>query len=136
MNRFHPAYQYKTWMRDGMFAAMIFDAAGYHDEARAFFEWAATCYLREFLQGFYTCYVRSVLWPIVEIVCTQPICLLQPWLQQSYWTGEPVPFVDPQFDSAGAFLLGVYHHYRVSRPTAISYFAQVSQCPSPCHPSS
>lgn len=32
---------------------------------------------------------------------------------QSYWTGEPVGFVDPQFDSAGAFLVGVYHHYRV-----------------------
>jgi len=96
---FHPAYQYKTWMRDGMFAAMIFDAAGYHDEARAFFEWAATCYLREFLQGFYTCY--------------------------SYWTGEPVPFVDPQFDSAGAFLLGVYHHYRLTGCTSFLEKVQV-----------
>jgi hypothetical protein len=55
---FHPAYLYKTWMRDGMFAAMIFDAAGYHEEARAFFVWAASCHLRWGRQGFHTCYVR------------------------------------------------------------------------------
>lgn len=89
---FHPAYLYKTWMRDGMFAAMIFDAAGYHEEARAFFVWAASCHLRWGRQGFHTCY--------------------------SYWTGEPVGFVDPQFDSAGAFLVGVYHHYRLTRCTS------------------
>lgn len=91
---FHPAYRYKTWMRDGMFAAMIFDAAGYHEEARAFFVWASSCHLRWCYQGFHTCY--------------------------SYWTGEPVGFVDPQFDSAGAFLLGVYHHYRVSHQIQVS----------------
>ncbi len=27
-------------------------------------------------------------------------------------------FVDPQFDSAGAFLLGVYHHFKLTGNTA------------------
>jgi len=35
----HPAYLFKVWGRDGAFASMILDAAGYHDEAALFLQW-------------------------------------------------------------------------------------------------
>eukprot|EP01029_Cantina_marsupialis_P009055 TRINITY_DN2120_c0_g3_i1.p1 TRINITY_DN2120_c0_g3~~TRINITY_DN2120_c0_g3_i1.p1 ORF type:complete len:675 (-),score=222.85 TRINITY_DN2120_c0_g3_i1:513-2537(-) len=91
---FHPGYQFKVWGRDGMFAAMIMDAAGYHDEAEAYIKWAASAQLRGD-GGFHTCYKG--------------------------FTGEPVGFVEPQFDSAGAFLLAVYHHYKLTGDTNFVY---------------
>ena len=38
----HPAYLFKVWGRDGAFAAMILDAAGYHEEAGLFLTWMST----------------------------------------------------------------------------------------------
>lgn len=37
----HPAYQFKTWGRDGTFAAMILDSAGFHAEAALYLRWMA-----------------------------------------------------------------------------------------------
>ncbi len=39
-------YGFKVWSRDGCFAAMIMDEAGYHNEAKLFLEWLATAQLR------------------------------------------------------------------------------------------
>ncbi|GIQ91034.1 glycoside hydrolase family 15/phosphorylase b kinase regulatory chain family, partial [Kipferlia bialata] len=39
---FHPSYGYKVWARDAVFSAMILDAAGYSDEAEAFYRWLST----------------------------------------------------------------------------------------------
>eukprot|EP01102_Stenamoeba_stenopodia_P021060 TRINITY_DN8392_c0_g1_i2.p1 TRINITY_DN8392_c0_g1~~TRINITY_DN8392_c0_g1_i2.p1 ORF type:complete len:719 (-),score=147.49 TRINITY_DN8392_c0_g1_i2:89-2245(-) len=83
---FHPAYQFKTWGRDGAFASMIMDAAGYRDEAEVYIVWMSNAELRSD-GGFHTCY--------------------------SLFTGEVVGFVEPQYDSAGAFLMTVYHHYQL-----------------------
>ncbi|KAJ4458882.1 putative Carbohydrate-binding family 6 protein [Paratrimastix pyriformis] len=127
---FHPSYGYKTWTRDGLFAALILSEAGYDAEATAYVRWMATAELRAATgEGFHTCY--------------------------DYWTGAPVGFVEPQYgrsririttpsrataaptpmsrplrltgpsarlvhfrvtwrawnpaDSSGAFLMGVYH---------------------------
>uniref|UniRef100_A0A6B2KZQ9 GH15-like domain-containing protein n=1 Tax=Arcella intermedia TaxID=1963864 RepID=A0A6B2KZQ9_9EUKA len=85
---FHPAYDYKNWGRDGAFNAMALDAAGYHEEAEAHFKWLAKAQMRDD-GAFHTCY--------------------------DWFTGNPVGFVEPQYDSAGAFLLGVYHHYALTK---------------------
>ena len=42
----HPAYQFKTWGRDGTFAAMILDAAGFHAEAELYLRWMSTAQVR------------------------------------------------------------------------------------------
>lgn len=80
---FHPAYEFKVWMRDGLYAAMILDAAGYEMEARMFYNWGARNDLADG-NHFHTCY--------------------------SYWTGEQVSFVEPQLDSAGQYMLAMLYH--------------------------
>lgn len=68
----HPLYDFKNWMRDSLMASFMLDAAGYHEEAKKFFEWVATAPLDD-KGGFFTCY--------------------------DTFTGEHAPFVEPQYDS-------------------------------------
>ncbi|KAJ6226083.1 trehalase [Anaeramoeba flamelloides] len=85
---FHPLYGYKVWSRDSTFAALIFDSAGYHDEALFFLKWASGAVLRD--DGFFhTCY--------------------------DVFTGKYAPFVEPQIDGTGAFLLAVQYHASVTK---------------------
>ena len=97
---FHPLYQYKTWTRDGVFASMILDAAGYHAEAEAFLLWLAQAQTRQPDDPMYhTCY--------------------------SAFTGQPVGFVEPQLDGDGAFMLAVLHHALVERESRTVFLQQV-----------
>ena len=108
----HPAYQFKTWGRDGTFAAMILDAAGFHAEAELYLRWMSTAE------------VRCTVWR-----CNLYCCLVSPyppWIASSQlrdgggfhtcysvWTGEVVMFVEPQYDSTGEFPMAVLHHILV-----------------------
>ncbi|KAA6390143.1 MAG: putative Carbohydrate-binding family 6 protein [Streblomastix strix] len=111
---FHPSYQYKTWTRDGFFAALVMSELGYYEEGALYFRWMSQAELHDSnsmqlnsnsedihfndkepedktkkknsqTYGFYTCY--------------------------NGFTGKSSWFVDPQFDSAGEFLIGAYHIY-------------------------
>eukprot|EP00767_Chilomastix_cuspidata_P007300 gnl/Chilomastix_cuspidata/792.p1 GENE.gnl/Chilomastix_cuspidata/792~~gnl/Chilomastix_cuspidata/792.p1 ORF type:complete len:684 (-),score=279.36 gnl/Chilomastix_cuspidata/792:35-2086(-) len=92
---FHPSYEYKVWTRDGLYAAMILDAAGYNAEAEFFFSWAANAELVWTSSGgyFHTCY--------------------------DTWTGAALGFVEPQLDSAGLFPLALLHHLAVVDESAL-----------------
>lgn len=85
---FHPEYGFKTWSRDAIFNAMAIDAVGFHDDVSKFYKWIASAKKRDD-GSFHTCY--------------------------SWWDGQPVGFVEPQYDSAGAFLWGVYYHYKLTK---------------------
>lgn len=85
------AYSYKVWARDSAVTAMSYDASGHLDEAEAYWLWLADRQIKSD-QGdwkqpgaFWTCY----------------------WL----WDNSPVSFVEPEYDSVGMFLIGVYRHY-------------------------
>lgn len=82
---FHPAYGYKVWARDAIFNAMAMDVAGYYDEADLHWKWIVNADLRP-NGAFHTCY--------------------------DFYTGQIRDFVEPQLDSAGAFMLGAWLHYR------------------------
>jgi hypothetical protein len=86
---FHPCYGFKTWARDATFSAMIMDAAGYHSEASLFLSWLFGKAEPTDNGAFHTCY--------------------------SWWSGNTVGFVEPQYDSAGAALMALWHHYRLSQ---------------------
>lgn len=96
----NPAYFHKVWPRDSTVSAIALDAAGYYEQAEKFWLWMAEIQeegpgdiqgttVEEFPNGtWYTNY--------------------------SYWQrDEPIPFVDPEWDSVGQFLIGVYHHWRL-----------------------
>lgn len=85
---FHPVYGFKSWARDACFSSMIMDAAGYHEEAELFLRWMSKAQLRDNGMGFHTTY--------------------------DWWTGDPVGFVEPQYDNDGAFLTAVYFHYKMT----------------------
>jgi len=90
----NPAYDFKVWPRDSSVTAIGLDAAGFFDEAEAYWKWMAS--VEEDGDGpqgdlfengtFYTNY--------------------------SYWDeNEPIDFVQPEWDAQGLFLIGVYKHY-------------------------
>ena len=81
----HPLYGYKNWMRDSMMAAFMLDAAGYHDEARKFFDWIPKAPKTD-NGGWHTCY--------------------------DTFTGNFAPFVEPQYDSAGLYLIAMNYHLK------------------------
>ncbi|PRP80407.1 hypothetical protein PROFUN_11953 [Planoprotostelium fungivorum] len=93
---FHPVYGFKVWARDASFSAMIMDSAGYHEEAALYLQWMSKAELRRGSQnevlGFHTCY--------------------------DWWTGQPVGFVEPQYDNAGAFIMAVLYHYKLTNDTS------------------
>ncbi len=85
------AYSYKVWARDSAVTAMSYDASGHLEEAEAYWFWLADRQIKsnegDWKQpgAFWTCY----------------------WL----WDNSPVSFVEPEYDSIGMFLIGVYRHY-------------------------
>eukprot|EP01100_Stratorugosa_tubuloviscum_P010910 TRINITY_DN475_c0_g3_i1.p1 TRINITY_DN475_c0_g3~~TRINITY_DN475_c0_g3_i1.p1 ORF type:complete len:696 (-),score=313.92 TRINITY_DN475_c0_g3_i1:94-2157(-) len=94
---FHPAYLFKTWGRDAVFSAIIMAEAGYIEESQKFLKWMSTASLRSD-GAFHTCY--------------------------DWWTGVDVGFVEPQFDSAGAYLLAIYHDYKLTKNSQLANSVQ------------
>ena len=84
------AYRYKTWVRDGSIAALALDASGHPAEAEKYWRWMATA------QG------ADGTWKTTY----------------SAWDGGYLSFVEPEYDSVGSFLYGVYRHYLTSGDTA------------------
>jgi GH15 family glucan-1,4-alpha-glucosidase len=80
------AYGYKNWVRDGSVTAMALDASGHHAEADHYFRWMAS------VQG------SDGTWKTTY----------------RYWDGVYLSFVEPEYDSVGAFIYGVYRHYRMT----------------------
>ncbi|WP_411676915.1 CBM35 domain-containing protein [Caproicibacter sp.] len=79
-------YGYKIWSRDSAVTAMALDAAGFTDEAETYWKWLAA---RQNSDGtFHTCY--------------------------GLWDNTNQNFVEPENDSIGMFLIGVYRHYKLT----------------------
>jgi GH15 family glucan-1,4-alpha-glucosidase len=77
------AYGYKIWARDSAVTAMALDAAGFTTEGATYWNWLAA---RQSSDGtFHTCF--------------------------SLWDNTNQNFVEPENDSIGMFLIGVYKHY-------------------------
>ena len=97
----NPNYNYNVWPRDASISAMSLDAAGYFSEAERFWMWMAGVQatgpgnfgdnpgIEDFPNGtWYTNY--------------------------GYWNRkETIDFVQPEWDSVGQFLIGVYHHWKL-----------------------
>jgi len=80
------SYGYKAWVRDSSFDAMALDAAGHYSEAAQYWEWMAAN--QEAGGYWHTTY--------------------------DLWSGNYVSFVEPEYDSVGEFLVGVYRHYQLT----------------------
>jgi GH15 family glucan-1,4-alpha-glucosidase len=80
------SYGYKAWVRDSSFDAMALDASGHYTEAEQFWNWMADN--QESTGTWHTTY--------------------------DLWSGNYVSFVEPEYDSVGEFLVGVYQDYRLS----------------------
>jgi GH15 family glucan-1,4-alpha-glucosidase len=76
-------YGYKNWVRDGSITAIALDASGHYAEAGKYWLWMAN------VQG------SDGSWKTTF----------------SDWNGAYIAFVEPEYDSIGAFLYGVYRHY-------------------------
>jgi GH15 family glucan-1,4-alpha-glucosidase len=89
-------YDYKVWPRDSSVTAMSFDAAGYLDEAEKFWTWMAG--------------VQADGSDSQHPVGTW-------WTNYRFWANsEVIPFVEPELDSIGLFLIGTYRHYQALKP--------------------
>ncbi|WP_161950289.1 CBM35 domain-containing protein [Clostridium thermosuccinogenes] len=83
-------YSSKVWARDSAVTALALDAAGFTAEAGTYWKWLAA---RQAANGtFETCY----------------------WL----WDNTDANFVEPEYDSMGIFLVGVYRHYLATNDNA------------------
>lgn len=83
------AYGYKVWARDSAVTSMVLDQAGFHDEAKKYWYWLQD---RQQADGtFKTTF--------------------------DIWTNNYVPFVEPEHDSIGIFLVGAYLHYKLTGDT-------------------
>lgn len=80
------SYGYKVWARDASVTAMGLDASGHPEEAELFWNWMAS--VQKVDGSFNTTF--------------------------DLWTGGVVPFVEPEHDSIGMFLLGAYRHYELT----------------------
>ncbi|MEQ6390595.1 hypothetical protein RZN22_14935 [Bacillaceae bacterium S4-13-58] len=80
------AYGYKVWARDSAVTTMILDQAGFHDEAEQYWYWLQE---RQSADGTFKTTFDN-------------------------WTNEYVPFVEPEHDSIGMFLVGAYKHYQLT----------------------
>lgn len=82
-------YGYKVWARDSAVTAISLDAAGFTSEAARYWNWLAA---RQNTDGsFHTCY--------------------------NLWDNSNANFVEPENDSIGMFLIGVYKHYKATGDT-------------------
>lgn len=80
------AYSYKVWSRDSAVTAMSLDAAGFTTEGKNYWNWLAA---RQSADGtFHTCF--------------------------NIWDNTNANFVEPENDSIGFFLMGVYKHYKAT----------------------
>jgi GH15 family glucan-1,4-alpha-glucosidase len=79
------SYGYKAWVRDSSFDAMAMDAAGHCTEAEQYWEWMAANQLSN--GSWETTY--------------------------NEWTGAYISFVQPEYDSIGEFLDGIYRDYQI-----------------------
>lgn len=84
------SYGYKAWVRDSSITAMALDAAGHYAEAALYWNWMAANQLTG--GTWHTTY--------------------------DLWTGNFVSFVEPEYDSLGQFLVGVYKHYLATGSTS------------------
>ncbi len=80
------SYGYKAWVRDSSFDAMALDASGHYTEAQQYWDWMAAN--QESNGTWHTTY--------------------------DLWSGNYVSFVEPEYDSLGEFLVGVYRDYQLS----------------------
>jgi len=80
------AYGYKDWVRDSAVTSIALDASGHHAEAEAHWRWLAA------VQG------SDGSWKTTY----------------SMWDSTYVPFVEPEYDSIGAFIYGVYRHHALT----------------------
>jgi GH15 family glucan-1,4-alpha-glucosidase len=90
------SYSYKVWARDSAFTAMALDASGHYAEAEKYWNWLSSVQNSD--GTFSTCY--------------------------SLWTSAPISFVQPEYDSLGTFLLGVWRHIQLTGETSSSTFVQ------------
>ena len=80
------AYGYKNWVRDSAITSIALDASGHHAEAESHWRWLASC------QG------SDGSWKTTY----------------DMWSSSYVPFVEPEYDSIGAFIYGVYRHFTLT----------------------
>jgi hypothetical protein len=113
-----PSYAFKVWARDSAQTAMGLAAAGHLDEAIKYYQWMAS---------------------VQEDGSTQNFPRGTWYTNYSYWHQKfPIPFVQPENDSLGLFIIGVYHTWRLlnaQNPQAASNFltgsiASIGQGPS------
>jgi GH15 family glucan-1,4-alpha-glucosidase len=89
----NPAYGHKVWPRDASVTALGFAAAGHLDEAVKFYRWMAS--VQE--DGSKQDYPRGT-W----------------YSNYSFWLRKgPKTFREPEWDSLGLFMTGVYHTWRL-----------------------
>ncbi len=87
-----PAYDYKVWPRDSAVTAWTLDAAGLHDDAEAYWNWMAS---------------------IVEDGSSDNPTFERGTFHTNYsfWeANESIPFVEPEWDAQGLFLMGAARH--------------------------
>ena len=89
----NPAYGHKVWPRDSSVTALGLAAAGHLDEAVKFFRWMAA----------------------VQEDGSRPNYPAGTWYSNySYWLRKgPKSFREPEWDSLGLFMIGVYHTWRL-----------------------
>jgi GH15 family glucan-1,4-alpha-glucosidase len=81
------AYRYKVWARDSAVTAMALDLAGFTREAEAYWYWLQA---RQSDDGsFKTTF--------------------------NLWDSSYLPFVEPENDAIGIFLIGAWNHYRITQ---------------------
>jgi len=83
------SYGYKVWARDASVTAMGLDVTGHYAEAEKFWRWMAD--VQKVDGTFNTTF--------------------------DLWTGAVVTFVEPEHDSIGMFLLGVWRHFALTNDT-------------------
>jgi len=83
------AYKYKNWVRDAAVTSIALDASGHYAEAEKYWRWMAGVQKTDGTWA--TTY--------------------------SMWDGSYLSFVEPEYDSIGAFIDGVYRHYQLTGDT-------------------
>jgi GH15 family glucan-1,4-alpha-glucosidase len=89
----NPSYHYKVWVRDAAVTALAFDATGYLNEAEKYWIWMAQVQAD-----------ASTASPQVPVGTW--------WTNYSYFARNVhIHFVEPELDSIGLFLIGIYRHH-------------------------